>query len=181
MQSLWSHSCTYYVPLFSATTLMRLYIILLCFSRAFRAFGALTSGVGIQYGESSLIAGSSTQDFASGLPLGQRIPSQIVIRAGDFRVFEMQDLCPSNTLFKILIFTGDISEFSLMNNLKDLGAAVSSEDSVPKRFERKFGCTFVDIMCIVKGEKATANYFDVPSALRPHWSKYVVLAISSTC
>lgn len=144
-------------------------------SRAFRKFGSMTSGVGIQYAPSSLIDDSSSQQFAPGLPLGQRLPPQIVIREGDFRAYELQELCPSNNLFKVFIFTGDIKETPRMNSLQHFATAITSDDSVLKRFERKFGCTFVDVMCIVKGEKATANYFDIPSALRSHWTKCVVL------
>lgn len=38
----------------------------------------------------------------------------------------------------------------------------------------KLGDKAFDIMCVVKGEKETSVYLDVPSVLRSHWTKYVL-------
>ena len=38
------------------------------------------------------------------------MPPQIIIRAADARPFELQDLLPADTRFKVLIFAGDFAD-----------------------------------------------------------------------
>ena len=39
--------------------------------------------------------------------IGQRILPQIVLRMADRRAIDIQDVCPADTRFKVLVFTGD--------------------------------------------------------------------------
>lgn len=74
--------------------------------RAFKTFGAFTSGIGIHYAESTIV-NAKHQSVAKNLIIGQRMPPQVIVRAADARAYELQDLLPSDARFKILVFAGD--------------------------------------------------------------------------
>ncbi|KAJ6553668.1 FAD binding domain-containing protein [Mycena sp. CBHHK59/15] len=77
------------------------------FLEVFQTFGGFTSGIGIRYGESAIVH-ARHQACAKHLLIGQRMPPQMLICAADSRPVELQDLLPSDTLFKLLDFTGNI-------------------------------------------------------------------------
>jgi phenol 2-monooxygenase len=84
------------------------------------------------------------------------MPPQVLIRAADFRPMELQDLLPSNTLFKLLVFIGDTEA------LKGLAMDI-------RLIMQKFG-TAVEVISIVSS-RADFCFMDLPPVLRPHWSK----------
>lgn len=142
--------------------------------RAFRAFSGLTSGVGVQYSPSAIIASSpdNSTPSATRLTIGRRLPPQIVLRAGSNQPVEIQDLCPSDTRFKILVFTGDVHTQAQSDLVKRFADQITSSFAIGKLGGKAF-----DFMCIIKGEKETTEYVDVPAVLRTHWTKYVSIPI----
>lgn len=138
---------------------------------------ALTTGLGVQYSPSIITnitknknAARLTHASASKLIIGQRLPPSFVLRAADLRPVEIQDLCPSDTRFKVFVFVGDIFAPCQRERLKRFADHVVSETSVLKHF----GDKAFEIMCVIKGPKETSNYMEVPSVLRSHWTKYVL-------
>ncbi|KAJ6554063.1 FAD binding domain-containing protein [Mycena sp. CBHHK59/15] len=128
------------------------------FLGVFQTFGGFTSGIGIRYGESAIVH-ARHQACAKHLLIGQRMPPQMLIRAADSRPVELQDLLPSDTLFKLLVFTGNI----LLPQLH----ALAAELEVVKI---KFGPLF-DIICCSSTGRADFCYTQLPAVLRSHWSK----------
>ncbi|THH01836.1 hypothetical protein EW145_g6846 [Phellinidium pouzarii] len=146
--------------------------------KAYETFGGFTSGTGIQYAP-SLITNTTFQHLASELAIGTRMPPQTIIRAADARSFELQDLLPSDTRFKILIFAGDLHVETQKSALEDLVMAATSEAG----FLTKYGsrgrkdsgwATVFDILTILVDAKEKVDYTTVPEALRPHWSKIFI-------
>ncbi|KAJ6619953.1 FAD binding domain-containing protein [Mycena sp. CBHHK59/15] len=130
------------------------------FLKAFQTFGGFTSGIGIHYGESPIVNYRS-QPCAQNVVIGQRMPPQVLVRAADFRPIELHDLLPSDTLFKLLVFTGDkVADGS------ELHAVALEVEKVTKRFGKA-----VDIISIVSSKRADFSFMDLPVVLRPHWSK----------
>ncbi|KAG2102151.1 FAD binding domain-containing protein [Suillus cothurnatus] len=114
-----------------------------------------TSGTEIHY-QPSLAVNDRNQEMASGLVLGKRVPPCKFIRAADAWPFELQDLLPSDFLFKLLVFT---------------------EIQKPKSFLNRYathGSSRFDIITISKGRKETFNIFRLPTLLRSHWSKVFI-------
>ncbi|KZT25320.1 hypothetical protein NEOLEDRAFT_1169502 [Neolentinus lepideus HHB14362 ss-1] len=148
------------------------------FLDAFRAFGAFTSGIGIQYAP-SLIVNATHQTVASRLIIGGRILPQSVIRAADARPFELQDLLPSDTRFKILVFTGDIRDASQMEKVNELANKLGREDSFLRKFGKRQDEVY-DMFSICSTRKEEVNYTDMPPILRSHWSKVLLDDIDST-
>jgi phenol 2-monooxygenase (NADPH) len=146
-----------------------LYLTDFGFNRAFRAFSGLTSGVGIQYDPSILVNGATneSQSAAKSLTIGQRLPPQTVLRAVNSAPIEIQDMCPSDTRFKIFIFMGDIRLPSQLELVRAFASEIVKEGSALKTL----GDKAFDIVSIVKGDKETMNYMDVPVVLRSHFYK----------
>jgi len=126
------------------------------FLKIFQTFGGFTSGIGIHYAESAIV-NCGSQSCARNVVVGQRMPPQVLIRAADFRPIELQDLLPSNTLFKLLVFTGDAME------LDNLATALQS-------ITKKFGHA-MDVISIVSNKRPDFCFTDLPPILRPHWSR----------
>lgn len=144
--------------------------------RAFQTFGGFTSGIGIHYAPST-ITDITYQSLTPNLPIGQRILPQTLIRAADSRPYELQDLCPADTRFKILIFLGDISDPSQAERARKLAEALGKPESFLSKYGRAksgvVGWKAFDLLTICATRKEVVNYLDVPSFLRPHWTKLV--------
>ncbi|KAJ6551443.1 FAD binding domain-containing protein [Mycena capillaripes] len=126
------------------------------FLQAFQTFGGFTSGIGIHYAESAIVD-YANQPCAKNIVVGQRMLPQMLVRAADFRPIELQDMLPSNTLFKLLVFTGDSAA------LDGLAAGI-------ERILEKFG-TAVEVISIVSSRRPDFSFMALPPVLRPHWSK----------
>ncbi|KAG1848326.1 FAD binding domain-containing protein [Suillus subalutaceus] len=100
-----------------------------------------TSGVGIHYQPS----------IAHGLVLGKRVPPYKFMRAADACPFELQDLLPSDFLFKLLVFTW----------VESMVTDMQKPESFLKRYSTPGNSRF-DIITISKGRKETFNFLRTP-------------------
>lgn len=141
------------------------------FLRAFQTFGAFSSGIGVHYGQSSIV-NSVHQDVASKLVIGMRIPPEMVVRAADSRSFNIQDLLPSDARFKLIVFTGDTSSASTLATLQH---SADELQSVLTKYCASGPITSVfDIISISSESKTTILYNALPPLFRCHWTKVYV-------
>ncbi|KAF8201123.1 FAD binding domain-containing protein [Mycena galopus ATCC 62051] len=126
---------------------------------AFQTFGGFTSGIGIHYGESAIVR-YGNESCARNVVVGQRMPPQVLIRAADGRPVDLQDMLPSNTLFKLLVFTGDTATAKLEDLAADLQEIV-----------HKFATKLELITVVSAAKRPDFCFMDLPPVLRPHWSK----------
>jgi phenol 2-monooxygenase len=131
-----------------------------------------TSGTEIHY-QPSLAVNDRNQEMASGLVLGKRVPPCKFIRAADAWPFELQDLLPSDFLFKLLVFTGDFSDPLQQARVKSMVTDMQKPESFLNRYATH-GSSRFDIITISKGRKETFNIFRLPTLLRSHWSKVFI-------
>jgi phenol 2-monooxygenase len=121
--------------------------------------------------------------MASSLVIGQRIIPQIILRAADARPFEIQDLCPADNKFKVLLFAGDLAGTKQAQRLNRLAADMAKPEGFLSKFGRrrdKDGDWDVfNILTVCAAKKEMVNYLDVPKFLRPHWSKCVLPILTS--
>jgi phenol 2-monooxygenase len=110
------------------------------------------------------------QELASGLILGKRVPPYKFMRAADAWPFELQDLLPSDFLFKLLVFTGEFSDPLQQARVESMVVDMQKPDSFLNRYATPENSRF-DIITISKGRKETFNLFLLPTLLRSHWSK----------
>ena len=131
--------------------------------RAFKTFADLTSGIGVHYAP-SLIISTTHQALAKNLVIGLRILPQIAIRVADWQPIEIQDLCPADLRFKVIVFTGPAHG----PHLDAISAELAREDG----WLRRYGSEAVfDIITVCQGRKETISWMSVPQPLRPHWAK----------
>jgi phenol 2-monooxygenase len=124
-----------------------------------------SSGVGVRYLKTlALNTESPTFQYQSEdarIKLGVRFPSASVTRLADWQCIDVQGLLPSDGLFKLLIFCGDILKGEqgrlLQEVLNRLGVEGKSSESLLER---------VTLHTIVSNEKGTDIWDRLPCALR---------------
>ncbi len=102
----------------------------------------------------------------------------MVIRAADGRPYEFQDLLPSDTRFKVLVFSGDTSSAEQLSRVNVLASELLGEggilsDYVPRGLGDLF--SVFDVLTLSTATLKTVKVGNIPAPLRPHWSKWVNL------
>lgn len=143
------------------------------FLQAFQTFGAFTSGTGIHYAQ-SILTSTTHQAAASNLIIGQRILPQIVLRMADRRAIDIQDVCPADTRFKVLVFTGDLRDPAQRARVEKFAAELGRKDGFLRATGETKAESIYDVLSILKGKKEEGSHFDVPEILRSHWSKVLL-------
>ena len=90
-----------------------------------------------------------------------------MLRAVDSTPVEIQDMCPSDTRFKVIVFTGDITQPLQLDLLRVFAKELFGEGSSLQAL----GSDAFDTFSVIKGEKETVNYLDIPVVLRSHFYK----------
>ncbi|KAI0339685.1 hypothetical protein BDW22DRAFT_1361261 [Trametopsis cervina] len=140
------------------------------FLEAFQTFGLFTSGIGIHYAPSAIV-NTAHQVAASNLVIGQRMLPHVFVRVADGRPFEIQDLLPSDTRFKVLVFAGNTTEEGQMSLVNAFATELEDKDGFFRRHGEENPSKMFDILAISSQPKDKLNYVDLPAVLRPHWSK----------
>ncbi|KAI0333878.1 hypothetical protein GY45DRAFT_189162 [Cubamyces sp. BRFM 1775] len=143
------------------------------FIEAFQTFGAFTSGIGVHY-EPSSITRHQHQALASKLIIGERVVPHVFVRAADARPYNIQDLLPSDTRFKLLVFAGAIADAAQAARVRALADALDRPESFYRRFAHGDPSKVFDILSISSAGKQDVNYTDLPPLLRQHWSKVLL-------
>ncbi|KAH7334215.1 FAD binding domain-containing protein [Rhizoctonia solani] len=136
-----------------------------------KAFAAFIAGTGISY-STTLKQGLEYQSLASGIVIGQRVPPQIILRMADSRPFEIQDMLPSDSRHKLMVFGGDIS--CNRQAIIQLGRSLTCHELGIGKIHDLFGVVY-----IAKLGKNCATMLDVPASLVWHWSCAFVDALSA--
>lgn len=129
-----------------------------------------TSGIGVHYSPSTVV-NTEHQSYASKLVIGQRMPPHVFIRAADSQPVELQDLLPSDTRFKVLVFTGDTTDKMQLKRVRALSEEMAKPEAFLKRFGNRNPSIVFDVLSISSAKKQHSNYTDVPELFRSHWSK----------
>ena len=152
------------------------------------------TGIAIRY-EPSAIVDITHQTLAANLPIGERMPPQMFIRAASVKPVEVQDLLPADTRFKILVFAGNISTEKDRAALQVLAVELDKQGN----FLRQYGRGDVsrwevfDVLCFSSAKQDQVDYLgeqpkyrrrsvskahdgllrlsDFPEFFRPHYSK----------
>lgn len=140
---------------------------------AFNAYGGFTSGIGVQYGASP-ITNAQHQHLASNLVIGERMLPHVFIRAADAHPFNIQDMLPADTRFKLLVFAGDTGDPCARSRLQKLADELETADSFYVRFGGRDPTQVFDLVTVSSATKERADYTDVPPMCRTHWSKCVL-------
>ncbi|KAF8841424.1 hypothetical protein BDN67DRAFT_967176 [Paxillus ammoniavirescens] len=143
------------------------------FFRASEKFGGFITGIGVQYAPSTLV-NANHQGCASNLVIGQRMLPQIFVRAADALPVEIQDMLPADVRFKVLVFTGILTDTQIAN-VNSLAVQLRRPSSFLQKYAPHSNVSSIfDIIMIVAGRKEEASFLDVPLLFRPHWSKVLL-------
>ncbi|KAE9394654.1 hypothetical protein BT96DRAFT_923415, partial [Gymnopus androsaceus JB14] len=144
------------------------------FLNAFQTFGGFSSGLGVQYAESSIVI-SKHQHLAKNVTIGRRLPPRAVLRAADSHPLDLHDFLVSDTRFKLLVFTGNTHEPCQMARVEAFAKELMAPDSFFGTYSSLEAMrTVFDIVPISSEKKQTIMYNALPRVLWSHWSKVLV-------
>jgi phenol 2-monooxygenase len=140
--------------------------------RALKTAGRFMSGIGVRYADSAIV-NSKHQSHAQHLVIGERVPPQMVVCAADGGPYELQDLLPSDTRFKVLLFVGDTLCAEQLSRVNVLAGELLGKGGILLRYApRDLGTPSVfDILTLSTASLKTMRAGDLPKSLRFHWSK----------
>ncbi|KIK76675.1 hypothetical protein PAXRUDRAFT_835269 [Paxillus rubicundulus Ve08.2h10] len=143
------------------------------FFRASEKFGDFITGIGVQYAPSALV-NAKHQGYANSLIIGQRMRPQTFVRAADALPVEIQDMLPADVRFKVLVFTGILTDTRIAN-INSLAVQLKKPSSFIQKYAPYGNVSSIfDIITIVAGRKDEANFLVVPLLFRSHWSKVLL-------
>ena len=93
----------------------------------------------------------------------------------DRRAIDIQDVCPADTRFKVLVFTGDLRDPAQRARVEKFAAELGRKDGFFRAIGETKAESIYDVLSILKGKKEEGSHFDVPEILRSHWSKWEFL------
>ena len=108
--------------------------------------------------EPSALSAPQHQACAARLAVGERMPPHVFVRAADGRPYELQDLLPSDTRFKVLVFAGDTADAAQLARVRALAAGMGRPEGFLGRFGRGEPGKVFDILSISSAKKTEANY-----------------------
>ncbi|OJA18323.1 hypothetical protein AZE42_02802 [Rhizopogon vesiculosus] len=152
------------------------------FLKAFQMFGGFTSGIGVHYSP-SVVVNDSNQELASGLVIGQRFPPQKFIRAADACPIEIQDLLPSDSRFKLLVFAGKFGDPAQQARVESMVKDMQRPECFLNRYAmpgKSSTDSRFDVFTVSQGRKDDIQFMQFPAFLRPHWSKVLIDDIDVT-
>jgi phenol 2-monooxygenase len=140
----------------------------------FRLSSALTSGIGITYAPSIVVSETNPNSAAPKIVLGQRLPPRVLTQAANCHPVNIHDMCPSDGRFKILVFTGDLTNEEQAKRVQLVAKSLAGPEGILRSYP-DFDAMF-DILPIVKGQGVDSKtpYPRVPRELWSHWSKVLV-------
>ncbi|KAF8726096.1 hypothetical protein AX14_008078 [Amanita brunnescens Koide BX004] len=145
------------------------------FLQAHTTAGGFASGTAVHYAD-SVIVNSKHQAHAQFLIIGQRVPPQTVVCAADGGPYELQDLLPSDSRFKVLIFAGDTLSAEQLGRVNVLADELLNEGGILSRYaprDRDLSAIF-DVLTVSMAPLKEIRVGDLPKSLRSHWSKVFV-------
>nr|VWO96611.1 FAD-dependent monooxygenase DEP2 (EC (Depudecin biosynthesis cluster protein 2) [Ganoderma boninense] len=132
------------------------------------------SGIGIHY-EPSVIVDPRHQSCASKVVVGERMIPHDFIGAANAVPVNIHDMLPSDTRFKILVFTGDIGVEGTMSRVCALAERMDAPAGFLKRFGKGAYRDMFDVLCICATKQDKMDFTGKrPELFRSHWSKVLL-------
>ena len=134
-----------------------------------RKFGGFTSGIGVRYAPSVLI-NPTFQSASARVTVGERMPPHVFIRAADARPFELHDLLPADTRFRVLVFGGDVGNIAAHDALQRTADALAAPEGFLQRFGRERVNTpgeweAFDVLCFGASRAEDVSYLGASHAV----------------
>ena len=165
------------------------------FKNAFERGNMFASGIAVDYGASAIVAKDgdakaqgdgtavdvsggkedrviSTQELAKEVMLGKRMPSFKVLNQADARPWHLQELLPSNGMWRVIVFPGDVRQQDVKRRLQTLGEKLGGDQSFLKRYTPK-GVGYdgvIELLAVHSAPRWDTTVFDFPEVFRP-WSE----------
>ena len=108
--------------------------------------------------EPSALSSPQHQACAAKLAVGERVVPHAFVRAADGRPYDIQDLLPSDTRFKILLFAGNTADAAQSARVAALAERMAAPEGFLARFGRGAPEGVFDIISISSAKKDVVNF-----------------------
>ncbi|KAL9114952.1 MAG: hypothetical protein Q9227_001195 [Pyrenula ochraceoflavens] len=160
------------------------------FSEVFIKAEPFTAGLTIQYDDSSITSSkASSQEVATNIPVGMRLPSTQVVRFCDGKAMQLIQGFPSDGRWRILVFPGDIRQdygsrklnhvsilftFLVPMLTYQLGEYLFSERGpIKKHLPPKADIdSFIEVILVLSGERLKTQQEQIPDCFWPVTGKW---------
>ncbi|KAI2613277.1 FAD binding domain-containing protein [Hypoxylon sp. NC1633] len=139
--------------------------------------GRYTAGQAIRYADSMVVsAGTSQAALASGLDVGMRFPSALVVRFGDARAVQLVRALPADSRWHVVVFAGDIREPGDLARLHDLSAALETvvDAFTPRDVDRD---AVINTLLVLSSGRAKVALDRIPAIFTPTVSKWRIKSL----
>lgn len=111
---------------------------------------------------------TSNQSLAKGILVGKRMPSVKVLNQSDARPWHFQELLPSNGRWRVVFFTGDITQTEQRQKLESIGKNIDDKGSFLHRFTRPMAAldSVFELLAVHQSPRKEVTIFDFPEAFR---------------
>lgn len=136
------------------------------FKETFERGNIFTSGISVKYGPNMLVDSKDkpVMEFKrpfGGLQVGMRFPSAQVACQSDATPMQLGNALKSDGLWHLVVFAGDVTQYSAMERLKTLGDGLSQPESFLHRLQME---STLEPFLIHASPRQSVEMFNLPSA-----------------
>lgn len=136
------------------------------FKRTFEQGNIFTSGISVRYGPNVLVDSKDKPDTEfrmpfGGLQLGMRFPSSQVACQADATPMQLGDALKSDGLWRLIVFSGDLTRDSAKSRLERLGEVLSQPNSLLGRLQQE---ATLEPVLVHASSRQHVELFDFPRA-----------------
>ncbi|ETI22150.1 hypothetical protein G647_06223 [Cladophialophora carrionii CBS 160.54] len=158
----------------------------------YERFRTFLSGVGVEYGPNALVVparedesrdskscpdldnsrqtrGLSRRSLASKIPIGQRLPSFLVLNHAEANIVHVHSMLPADGRWRLLVLAGDISKASQMARLRTLCERMDAPSSFLRTYTPAGDKvdSVIEVLTIHAAPRHKVELFSLPELLRP--------------
>ncbi|KAK6453731.1 phenol 2-monooxygenase [Scheffersomyces xylosifermentans] len=150
------------------------------FHKAFLKGNEFASGTIVDYADSILVDKSNTEEpdsdgrafsyFASKVPVGRRLQTNLILAQADGRPYHIVDRLLSDGRFRVLIFPGDVKAHpENLETLNKFDAYLQAKDHFSKKYTpvNALDNSVIDVITIHATNRHDVEIFDFPEFTRP--------------
>ncbi|KAI1384438.1 FAD binding domain-containing protein [Hypoxylon trugodes] len=147
------------------------------FHEQFLLAGRYTAGTATQYNDSMIVsAKTSDAALATGLKVGMRFPSALVVRFSDARAMQLVRAMPTDSRWHVVVFAGDIRNPDNLERLSSLSTPLGKlVDTYTKPGDDRDAT--INLLLLLAGGRKEIEQNQIPTVFRPIIGKWGIASL----
>lgn len=146
------------------------------FQQGFIQAGKFTAGLTSKYEPSMITFSKTSQELASNVVVGMRLPSAQVVRYCDSKPLQLASSLNSDGRWRIMTFAGNLEDPANAAILDKIGRYFSSKDSPIQRFTPRHADvdSLIELILVAHGDRHAVEFHQIPQCFYPVTGKHEV-------